>query len=80
MVNFGMVHGAEILPDFDAIQWIFARRDQLLGLLAIGKREEVCLCVEAAIWYGLVGLLAGFIICEARIVNVADANGVAGLA
>jgi len=49
-------------------------------LLAIGKREEVSLCVEAAIWYGLVGLLARFIICEARIVTVADANGVAGLA
>ena len=53
-----LINTAEVLADFDIVQWVISRAHQVLGLLPVGEREEVGLGIETAIWNGLVTLLA----------------------
>ena len=53
-----LIYTAEVLADFDVMQWVISRAHQVLGLLPVGEREEVGLGIETAIWNGLVTLLA----------------------
>ena len=53
-----LIYTAEVLTDFDIVQWVITRAHKVLGLLTVSEREEVGLGIETAIWDGLVTLLA----------------------
>ena len=53
-----LIYTAEVLTDFDIVQWVIPRAHQVFGLLPVGKREEVGLGIETAVWNGLVTFLA----------------------
>ena len=53
-----LIYAAEVLTDFDIVQWVITRAHKVLGLLTVSESEKVGLGVETAIWDGLVTLLA----------------------